>query len=252
VEIITRLSVISWAEFWDDASNKFDFFATVVLFIVGVLWAIPQVYISPDVLRYFTILRLLRLIRLLASLEKFQFIANCISRMFAASADAIGLIFGICVAYAYAGTMLFGGLIYDGNEDLADTDYKDSNYDILNFNDVGLGLVSLFVNLITSFVPEFYEAYTTVSPWPWCAVIFWVSFYLIGIMIGFNIFASLIIDVFCVQMDTKDKPGVVQNEAVSLLNDIREKEKENPSGVHVRAYFEGTDDIFMDLFEGDD
>ena len=50
---------------------------------------------------------------------------------------------------------------------LDDTDYRDSHMDVLNFNDHGLALVSLFCNLITAFVPEFYEAYSLVYKPRW-------------------------------------------------------------------------------------
>ena len=93
------------------------------------------------------------------------------------------------------------GTFLAGNEDLADTDYRDSGYDILCFNDMGLAMVSLYVNLITAFVPEFYEAFCAVSSTPWLAVLFWVSFYVIGVMIVFNVFASFIIDLFLAVYD---------------------------------------------------
>jgi hypothetical protein len=67
-------------------------------------------------MRYFTILRLLRLVRLLAQVERFAFICTCIWKMMMASKEAIGLLFGILYVYATMGVMLFGGLIYDGNE----------------------------------------------------------------------------------------------------------------------------------------
>ena len=63
------------------SSNKFDLFATTVLFVVGVLWALPTVHVPPEALRYFSILRLLRLLRLLSQVERFGFICNCIWRM---------------------------------------------------------------------------------------------------------------------------------------------------------------------------
>ena len=49
--------------------------------------------------------------------------------MFLASSDAIGLLFGCLFVYAVAGVMLFGGLIFDGNDALDETDYRDSGYD---------------------------------------------------------------------------------------------------------------------------
>ena len=54
---------------------------------------------------------------------------HSIWRMFLASSDAIGLLFGCLFIYAVAGVMLFGGLIFDGNDALDETDYRDSGYD---------------------------------------------------------------------------------------------------------------------------
>lgn len=137
VELAVRLSVVSFREYIDSNSNKFDLFATITLFIVGVVWAYPYIHIDDETLRYFTILRLLRLLRLFAQLERFEFICQCIWRMINASKEAIGLLFGTMFTYSAIGMLLFGGLIYDGNADLDDTDYRDSNFEVLNFNDMG-------------------------------------------------------------------------------------------------------------------
>lgn len=119
-----------------------------------------------------------------------------------ASKEAVGLLFVCVYAYAYLGVILFGGLIYEGNPNLEDTDYRDSNFDILNFNDMGLALVSLFVNLTVSFVPEFYFAFTAVLRVPFVSEIFWVSFYVVGGLMIFNVYASFIIDLFLQNYET--------------------------------------------------
>jgi hypothetical protein len=238
-ELLTRLTVIGWLEYWEENSNKFDFAVTVALFGVGVLWAIPFVYIPDEVLRYFTILRLLRLLRLLASLPQFSFICGCIWRMLMASKEAIGLLFGCMYLYAFAGVMLFGGLIYEGNEDLEGTDYRDSGYEILCFNDMGLAMVSLYVNLITSFVPEFYEAGTAVFPIPGVASLYWVSFYIIGILMVFNVFASFIIDIFLALYEDQDEPDIATREEGSVAQ---------IEGQKATATYSGSDDIYQKLF----
>ena len=72
--------------------------------------------------------------------------------------------------------------------------------------------MSLFPNLITGFVPEFVRAYTAVVEHESIAIAYWISFYVIGVLAAFNIFASLIIDIFLV---TKDKCQKVQETTLS-------------------------------------
>lgn len=247
-ELILRLSCISFNEYWDDNSNKFDFAATMTLFVIGVLWADPDIYISDQTLRYFTILRLLRLLRLLASMDTFGFICQCIWRMLLASKEAIGLLFACMYVYSALGVMIFGGLIYDGNADLEGTDYRDSNYDILNFNDFGLGMISLFVNLITAFVPEFYEAFSAVSKFPMVAVIFWVSFYVIGVLVVFNVFASFIIDIFLAQYENAEK----SDSARKVEDGLKHAEGQGSSDFKVLSSFVGSDDIYKAMFMEED
>merc|ERR1712178_312071 len=139
--------------------------------------------------------------------------------MLMASKEAIGLLFGCMYVYAFLGVMLFGGLIYDGNKDLEGTDYRDSNYEILNFNDMGLAMVSLFVNLITSFVPEFYEAGCAVFPIP--------------------AIASFFIDIFLALYEDRDEPDL----ATAELESAKAKD-----GEKVTAAYSGSDDIYQKLF----
>mmetsp|Transcript_97632 Transcript_97632/g.279235 ORF Transcript_97632/g.279235 Transcript_97632/m.279235 type:complete len:464 (+) Transcript_97632:1339-2730(+) len=248
-ELGCKLCCISWKEYWADAGNRMDCSATLILFAVGVLWADPTIYISDETMRYFTILRLLRLVRLLAQVERFAFICTCIWKMMMASKEAIGLLFGILYVYATMGVMLFGGLIYDGNEALSpdgeDLDYRDSNYEILNFNDFGLGMVSLFVNLVTAFVPEFYEAFCAVSDFPWLAVVFWVSFYVVGVMVVFNVFASFIIDLFL---------AVYEQGSIEEIETEAEQAAEALEGYVTLGKFKGSDAMYKEMFleDGDE
>ena len=99
--------------------------------------------------------------------------------------------------------------------------------------------MSLFVNLCTAFVPEFFEAYTAVYHTPFIAVVFWVSFYVVGVLIAFNIFGAFIIDVFITQMEHKGQ-SVVEEETQSL--------RTTSEGVKVLATFQGSDDIYKKMF----
>lgn len=141
--------------------------------------------------------------------------------------------------FATTGVMLFGGLVYDGNKDLDSTDYRDGNMEILNFNDLGLAMVSLFTNLVTSFVPEFYEAFTTVAPYPWLAVVYWVSFYIAGVMVVFNVFASFIIDLFL---------AVYEDGIQEETEGVAEARAEAEQGYVTIGKFQGADALYKKMF----
>jgi len=130
------------------------------------------------------------------------------------------LLFACVYVYAYLGVILFGGLIYEGNSNLDDTDYRESNYEILNFNDMGLALVSLFVNLTVSFVPEFYAAFTAVLGIPCVSEMFWISFYVVGGLMIFNVYASFIIDLFLQNYEDGSSEILAKGDAVMIENDL--------------------------------
>jgi len=140
LELCLRLCVVPFIEYWSQASNQFDFFATITLFVAGLCWAIPQIYVPQDMLRFFLLLQMLRLLRLLNRVPQLTFIISCIVRMVRASQEAIGLLFGALFLYSFLGVLLFGGLIYDANEALDGTEYRKSNFEVLNFNDMALGM----------------------------------------------------------------------------------------------------------------
>ena len=99
-----------------------------------------------------------------------------------------------------AGVQLFGGLVYDGNGALEGSDYLDSHYDVLNFNDFAMGFLPLFA-MVTSGGPytEFVEALNDVSGAKGAGYYFFVSFYVVGVLIFFNVFSAFVIDAFLSQ-----------------------------------------------------
>ena len=48
------------------------------------------------------------------------------------------------------GVQLYGGLVYAGNADLQFTDYFESYYDVLNFNDVLMGFMPFLTTLVAA------------------------------------------------------------------------------------------------------
>ena len=48
------------------------------------------------------------------------------------AAGVVGALYCAGAVWSALGVQLFGGLVYDGNPDLEDTDYLDSHYDVRN------------------------------------------------------------------------------------------------------------------------
>lgn len=195
-----QLLVIPWDEFWLSAANRFDFAVTLVLFGAAVFWVLPYVEVSRQVLHHLTILRLMRLVAFLNKIERFKLIAGCIVRIVPASAGVVGLLFVAGSLWAALGVQCFGGLVYDGNPDLDGSDYLDSNYDVLNFNDFAMGFLPLFA-MVTSGGPytEFVEALNDVSAFRGAGYVFFITFYVVGVLVCFNVFAAFVIDAFLSQ-----------------------------------------------------
>ena len=169
-------------------------------FGAAVFWALPFVDVSRDVLHRLTILRLGRLLTVLNQVDRFRLICECVAKIVPASTGVVGVLFCAGAFWAGAGVQLFGGLVYDGNGALEGSDYLDSHYDVLNFNDFAMGFLPLFA-MVTSGGPytEFVEALNDVSGARGAGYYFFVSFYVVGVLIFFNVFSAFVIDAFLSQ-----------------------------------------------------
>ncbi|KAH8069778.1 hypothetical protein JL721_5669 [Aureococcus anophagefferens] len=198
--LAAQLAVEPFDEFWLHTSNRFDATVTVVLFGAAVFWALPFVDVSRDVLHRLTILRLGRLLTVLNQVDRFRLICECVAKIVPASTGVVGVLFCAGALWSGAGVQLFGGLVYDGNGALEGSDYLDSHYDVLNFNDFAMGFLPLFA-MVTSGGPytEFVEALNDVSGAKGAGYYFFVSFYVVGVLIFFNVFSAFVIDAFLSQ-----------------------------------------------------
>ena len=200
LDLALKLAATPLDVYLDDVKNRFDLCVTLVFVVVSVYWASPLVGITADMLHYFTILRLLRLLALLGRLRAFRVIVASVANILAACAPVLGLIFCISFAWSAAGVALFGGRLYAGSPALDGTDYEDSDYYLLNFNDLVLGLLPLFA-MVTSGGPvsEVIDAAARArrpEGQQWVGYAFFISYYVVGVLVAFNIFSAFIIDAF--------------------------------------------------------
>ena len=244
VELALKLATTSFDKYWLSQLNRFDFFVTVLLLVMSLVWVMPFIDIPHDILRVFTIIRLLRLLELMKKMQRMRFISDCVAKMLAASGPVVLPVFIVTSLFCIAGNQLYGGLVYSSSPELQESDYFDSNFDVLNFNDFGMAFMP-FVAMIVSGGPvtDLIEGHGSLSGWGGrnLSVAFFFSYYYFGVLVLFNVFVSFIIDAFIVNFEVKDL-----EEGVDKLEGFIETEE----GYEVtRAKAKGSDILYKKMFE---
>ncbi|KAJ8603754.1 hypothetical protein CTAYLR_000296 [Chrysophaeum taylorii] len=244
--LAAQLLVTPFDEFWLSPTNRFDLTVTVLLFVVALYWICPWTNVSTQILHYFTIVRLLRLVNFLVNLDNFKLIGTCIVNIVPASLGVVGVVFASASLWNSFAVQCFGGLIYDGNPDLEDTDYLDAHFDILNFNDFSMGFGPLLAMIVAGGpFDEFNQALDRVAGFKGAGVVYFTSWFVVGVLIMVNVFSAFVIDAFLSQYDD----DAVLNEDEDLASLDQSFAGEGFRIVASRS--KTTDDIYKDMFEDD-
>ncbi|KAK3276749.1 hypothetical protein CYMTET_15207 [Cymbomonas tetramitiformis] len=107
--------------------------------------------------------------------------------------------------FAATGVLLFGGLMFPQNADLAEVSGFESGgaYVNSNFNDMPSAMVTLFDILVAGFDPNVVEGVAAVAS-TFQARLFFLIFYLVGSVVLFNVFTAFIIDAFIANYESED------------------------------------------------
>jgi len=203
VEVGVKLCYWSWGQYWLSIDNRFDFVTTMILAGVGVAFLLFTV--DPAILQYFNMVRLMRIVRLLKALNNipsYRMQVDVITKMVGTCWDVLMMNVLVIYLWSAAGNQLFGGELYASNPKLKSQDlsYFDSHYQIYNFNDLLLGLVTLFFFMLGSWNDALASVCMGLSKrltlsW-FLAGFFHLSFYVAGPVLAFNVYTAFSIDVF--------------------------------------------------------
>merc|ERR1711933_677114 len=120
---------------------------------------------------------------------------STISTLVTASQDILSLLFIVVFFFASLSVQLWGGLLYIGNPLLEETEYKEKNFFVLNFNDFGMSVGVWWVSLLCEYIRCFPDAIWLVSPLPFTWWVFPI-FYVCGVSIVFELVKAFTIEVF--------------------------------------------------------
>eukprot|EP00928_Gymnodinium_smaydae_P005379 TRINITY_DN11836_c0_g1_i4.p1 TRINITY_DN11836_c0_g1~~TRINITY_DN11836_c0_g1_i4.p1 ORF type:complete len:1079 (-),score=298.47 TRINITY_DN11836_c0_g1_i4:86-3322(-) len=232
VEVMLNLCVYSWGEYWSQRSNQFDFITTVLLLLSSVA---DELAISAAGAgkRYMNVLRMLRLLRVIKQLKRLktvQNMADTVSNLIIASKEIMMFLFVVMFFFSTLGVQLWGGILYEENENLKGTNYADSNLYVLNFNDFALAFGVWFTSLLSVYVAEMPEAVSACSAVPSTWYIF-LLYYLVGFCLAFQLAEAFTIETF---LELREKWDEEEEENEGLVA-VTERFREEGFGLNYRT-----------------
>merc|ERR1712232_910795 len=141
-------------------SNQFDFGTTWLLLASSVADELMEGNASAEVKRYMNILRLLRLLRVMKQLRRFPAVTLMVETVYGlvlASTEILTLLGVVVFFFTTLSVQLWGGMIWEGREELKETEYAEVKHWVLNFNDVGMAFGVWVVTLLCEYLPEMDE-----------------------------------------------------------------------------------------------
>jgi len=212
-----KLCVWSWEEYHSLIANTFDFITTWLLLGSSVLEEVAGS--AGSLKRYMNVLRLLRLVRVIKQLKKIPkviFMVSTITRLVTEAKDILTLLLVVMYFFTMLSVQLFGGLLYKSHPALQESEYKEANFWVLNFNDFLMAFGVWVVMLLCEYKAEFTDAIARTSHIPFSWSVFFI-FYVFAVSIIFELVKAFTIEVF-----------------VTLHQENHEKEKERQKNLAVK------------------
>ncbi|KAK3006727.1 hypothetical protein RJ639_017180, partial [Escallonia herrerae] len=212
LEMALKIYAYGFENYWNDGQNRFDFFITYrrnyyfdcsqwVDF--SIKWGMVRL------IRYLLIARMLRLIRLLMHVQRYRAFVATFLTLIPSLMPYLGTIFCVLCIYCSLGVQIFGGIVNAGNPSLDATDLADDDYLLFNFNDYPNGMVTLFNLLVMGNWQVWMQSYKELTT-AWSYVYF-VSFYLITIMLLLNLVVAFVLEAFFAEMDLESSENCNEN-----------------------------------------
>lgn len=245
VEILVRIACQGFDRYWKDYGNRFDCILTPVLLIGAGYVLLPGSKMDDDIVRYLVILRCLRLFQLLSDIPRFRRLTRVFAIMIPASVPLFSFFFLSLFVFAAAAVELFGGLIYAGNpaldpklHPLVDA-YVDSDFWVLNFNDIAAGWYTLFTSAIVGYLTEIVEVIASASSYGDLTRWYFIFNFVVNGLIVSNCVVAFVVDLF---ISVDEDPGDARIRAL--------QDRYGSKRVNIMYKSMNSDQIFSTMFRG--
>ncbi|KAJ8626758.1 hypothetical protein MRB53_020065 [Persea americana] len=204
LEMALKVYSLGFNNYWMEGQNRFDFVITWIIVIgeTATLFSpngLPFLS-NGEWIRYLLLARMLRLIRLLMHVQRYKAFVATFLTLIPSLMPYLGTIFCVLCLYCSLGLQLFGGIVNSGNPKLEGTDLSEDDYLLFNFNDYPNGMVTLFNLLVMGNWQIWMQSYTELTGTSW-TLIYFISFYLLTVLLLLNLVVSFILEAFFAEME---------------------------------------------------
>jgi len=208
-------------EYWSKHRNKFDGFITIASVIVEIIVLAPNDFNRRDITRVLLMFRVLRLLRFLLSFKSYRVLASTYFKLFPVFVRLAAVLFIIYYVFCQIGIFIFGGKIYIGAPALNGTAYEMANYNVLNFNDFGSGMVTLFALMVVNNWFVVMSGFVGVTANG--AQVFFIVFWLVAVVTVLSVVVASVLERFMGALDERNKSG--KNSLDMVRGSLEESEK---------------------------
>lgn len=238
--IVLTLKIVTYGpeRFWftNPWHNRFDLFNVYGCFAAEI--ACVSLGHPIILLRFVLALHISRACRLFQYIQSLRLVGTLIVRLQPTYVKITLLLLVVFYVYAMIGLQLYGGLIYEGNPSLAGTDFAESEYWKINFNDFNNSLVTLFVLMVFNNWVVIAEALVIASGWKYTSILYVLTFFFIVNLIVLNILVALILDCHLHVLEEMDEDPQTHDSSKFLMKVLLDDDFELEE--HPRAFLRPT------------
>ncbi|OQR85622.1 two pore calcium channel protein 1 [Achlya hypogyna] len=225
VEMLLKLVVLGAREYCHYGRNQFDGLITVATMTIDIYAYVPNAYNTHTMVKVLLTARCLRLLRLIMAIKQYRVLFAAWLRLLPTARAVLLVLFCNMNLFALVGLNVFGGRISPGTMAALhpNVSYTQSQYFANNFNDIPSGMITLFELLVVNnwfVIADGHAAVTSAY-----ARLFFVGFWIIGVILTLNVFIASILDAFLAEYVAK-RPAEADSVAASqrLSTSAREQE----------------------------
>lgn len=199
LEMICKVAVFGWNRYAASIRNIFDGAITVAAFIATVYDYIPGTEFNGNIIRFIMMARAFRILRFFFLVKEFRQMVKTFLGILPATSRVALLLFVVVYTWSWIGMHFFGGMISRDPSNmyaskLEGTDFAGAFYWANSFNDMFSGANVCFNLLVINNWNEMESG--IVAVYGKTSRFFFLTFYIVGVMIVNNIVVALVVDYF--------------------------------------------------------
>lgn len=184
------------------------------------------------ILEVVAIVRNLRLAIYLQEIQTFKLIIEAIKCLLSPFWSILTVLFSIFYMFALLGMYLWGGLVSLDEEAITNNDSTPDNWALNNFNDFTTSFVTLFELMVVNNWMITAEMYVNINGNNKWALLYFVAFYILAVLVGLNIVVCFAIDMYASIRRLDSEQREHEDKLYKLALDVKKRKAQESAGMN--------------------